>query len=363
MNTYPDDSSQSSQLDTHYDTTPEVNSDFHPTLPDTNTPEPYPHQWQPHSWDYTTTSLHSDPTSRSNPDSYSTYNEQTDHWNHQHYDSNQDQSLVVGHPAEEMNDWHEQQTDYSCGIAAQQSAIEHLTHHRYSEAQLSHYAEQQGWYDSAHGTHSEDFGKLLANQAHVPVESHVGANLTEISTKLSQGEEVFVGVSSTVEWLPEIIDPHLLAGQPADHIVQVIGVEIDPQTLQPTHVIVNDSTSPEGRGVEIPVEQFQVAMDASHDYMASTEMHNQPSWFTSHLGNTESMTFGCKITYWDYDHRVSLDGSKVGTYKGNSFYWNNGNVAGNWNCNNHHAYTANGQDLGYAQTWKDAALLIYKQNK
>ncbi|MDJ1169996.1 hypothetical protein PMG71_11215 [Roseofilum sp. BLCC_M154] len=361
MNTYPDDSSQSSQLDTHHDTTPDSSPDYHPTLPDTSTPEPYPHQWQPHSWDYTTTSLHSDPTSRSNPDPYSTYNEQTDHWNHQHYDSNQDQSWVVGHPAEEMNYWHQQQNDYSCGIAAQQSAIEHLTHHHYSEAQLSHYAEQRGWYDSAHGTPSEDFGKLLADQAHVPVESHVGANLTEISTKLKQGEEVFVGVSSTVEWLPEIIDPHLLAGQPADHIVQVISVKIDPHTLQPTHVIVNDSGSPEGRGVEIPVEQFQVAMDTSHDYMASTS-HNQPSWFTSHLGNTESMTFGCKITYWDYDHRVSLDGSKVGTYNGNTFYWNSGNLAGNWNCNNHHAYTANGQDLGYAKTWSDAALLIYKQS-
>ncbi|MDB9519170.1 hypothetical protein PN466_19685 [Roseofilum reptotaenium CS-1145] len=62
MNTYPDDSSQSSQLDTHYDTTLDVNSD-----------------------------------------PYNTYEDQTYHWNHDHYDSNQDQSSVVGHPAEEMN--------------------------------------------------------------------------------------------------------------------------------------------------------------------------------------------------------------------------------------------------------------------
>ncbi|MBP0039158.1 MAG: hypothetical protein J7519_15865 [Roseofilum sp. SID1] len=111
MNTYPDNSSQSSQLDTHYDTTPDVNPDFNSTLPDTTPPEPYPHQWQPHSWDYSTTSLHSDPTSRSDPDTYSTYDKQTDRWNHDHYDPDRDQSLVVGHPAEEMNDWHEQQTE------------------------------------------------------------------------------------------------------------------------------------------------------------------------------------------------------------------------------------------------------------
>ncbi len=334
MNTYPDNSTQSSTL--------------HPSVP-----EPHSHDWQPQTWDYTTTSLHSDPQSDQSINTH-------DHLSHHHYDPNQNHSFVVGNPAEEMNYWHQQQADYSCGIAAEQFALEHLTHHHYSEAQLSHYAQQHGWYDPAHGTHMQDFGKLLADQAQVPVESHLGANLGEISHKLAQGEEVFVAVNSTVAWLPEIIDPHLLAGQPANHIVQVIGVELDPHTLQPTHVIVNDSGSPEGRGVEIPVEQFQVAMDASHDYMASTAMHHQPSWFTSHLGNTESVDFGCKITY-SLTHEVDLDGSKVGTYNGNTFYWKSGKLAGNWNCDNHHAYTANGGDLGYAKTWDDAALLIYKQ--
>ena len=146
-----------------------------------------------------------------------------------------------------------------------------------------------------------------------------------------RGEEVFVGVNSTIEWLPEAIAPYVLPETlnhlQADHVVQVIGVETDPHTSQPTHVILNDPTSPEGRGVEIPVEQFQAAMETSHNYMASTEMEGQNSWFTSHLDNHESMYFGCKITTGIY-HSTWLDGQTVGTYNGNSFYWNNNNLAG-----------------------------------
>jgi hypothetical protein len=42
--------------------------------------------------------------------------------------------------------------------------------------------------------------------------------------------------------------------------VQLIGLEIDPHNLHNSYIIVNDSLSPDGQGMEIPVDQFQAAM-------------------------------------------------------------------------------------------------------
>lgn len=277
-----------------------------------------------------------------------------------------------------MSHYHQQLSSTGCGIATEQSAIEHLTHQSVSQSQLSQEAQQNGWYDPQVGMRAEDFGKLLAEKAHVPVESHYGGTIAEIEQKLAHQEEVFVGVNSAVEWLPDqhsvlgqvaphLFDPQHFAGQSADHIVQVIGVE-NPLDPQHTAVIVNDSGSPEGCGVEIPLEQFQQAIDASDGFIASTAMHTHHSSPGTHSPNHEQMIFGCKVStlsYFDGYQTVSIDSDRVGYSKGNSFYWDSDhkNVAGTWSCDTHHAYTKNGTDLGYAKTWSDAALLIFKQNK
>lgn len=103
---------------------------------------------------------------------------------------------------------------------------------------------------------------------------------------------------------PSLCDPHLYAGQSANHIVQAIGVQLDPLTHQPTHVIVNVTTS---------------------------------------------------------GKYVYINGDSQGSYNGNSFYWSNGNVAGTFDCTNHCAYNANRCNLGYARNWSAAAILIYRQ--
>lgn len=288
---------------------------------------------------------------------------------HHHYHPNQaHDSIIIGHPEAEITHWHLQESSDSCAIAAQQFGIENITHQHLTESQLRTEAEAHGWYHPGTGTSIEDFGKLLTEHTHIPVESNYGGTIAEIEQKLAQGEEVFVGVNAQVEWLPDhhsllgqaapdLFDPNHFAGQPADHVVQVIGVEINPFDPCHNHVIVNDSGSPDGQGVEIPVDQFQQAMKASHNYVAATNLHGDHLAATQ--GTNEQIHFGCEVTTWD--HSVFIDNDKYGTYNGNSFYWNNGNLAGNWNCESHHAFNSNGQDLGYAKTWNQAALLIYKQ--
>lgn len=256
---------------------------------------------------------------------------------HHHYQpSSFPESLIIGNPQAEMSRWHLQETEDSCGVAAQQFGIENITNQNLSESQLRVEAEANGWYQQGVGTPVEDFGKLLAEQAHVPVESHFGGTIAEIEQKIIQGEEVFVGVNSLIEWLPDkqsllgqvapnLFDPHNFAGQPANHIVQVAGLEINSFDPQHSYVIVNDSSSPDGRGVEIPIDQFQQAMEASQGYIASTAIHDSPNIRnSSNLLTTDehSITFrGCDNFGFDEDRKnFYVDGHVRGHCNGRSFY-------------------------------------------
>ena len=347
------------------------------TLDHNSLPHPSPIH-EPHVWNQSIIRMESPQTTFStNIDDNNSFSVIDTLSPHHHYDPNQaHSSIIIGNPESEMSHWHLQEKPDSCAISTQQSGIEHITHQSFSESQLRIEAEMNGSYHQGTGTPIEQFGSLLASHTHVPVESHLGGTISEITQKVAQGEEVFVGVNSQVEWLPDrdsllgqiapdLFDPSKLGGNPANHIVQVIGMDINPLDPQHSYVIVNDSGSPDGRGVEIPIEQFQQAMSASHGYIASTDMHGNHG---STLGNNsavssianENIHFGCEVT--TYNHNVWIDGDKYGTYNGNTFYWNNDKLAGHWDCAKYHAYNHNGRDLGYAKTWSDAALLIYKQS-
>lgn len=299
---------------------------------------------------------------------------------HAHYNPQQPtHDIIIGNPQREMQYWHLQATPYSCGISTQQSGIESITQNSFVESQLRAEATARGWYQEGIGTAMNDFGKLLATEAHVPVETHTGGTIAEIGQKLAQGEQVFVGVNSQVEWSPDkhsllgqiapnLTDTSQFAGQSADHVVQVIGEKINP--LDPLHptMIVNDSGSPNGQAVEIPAEQFQQAMNASQGYIASTNMHdainNSLNGDHPSVDNSinKNIYFGCEISKYEPTHSVWMGDHKCGTYNGDTFYWNSGKLAGHWDCAKHHVYTQDGVDLGYAKTWNDAALLIYKRD-
>jgi hypothetical protein len=333
---------------------------------------------EPHVWNQSIIRMESpqQSLSNSNDDTANSLNLDTLSSHHQYNPHQANDSIIIGNPQSAMTHWHLQQKPDSCAISIQQSGIEAITNQNLSESQLRIEAQMNGSYHQGTGTPMEKFGDLLASHTNVPVESHLGGTISEITQKIAQGEEVFVGVNAQTEWLPDrdsllgqiapnLFDPSKLAENPANHIVQVIGMEINPLDPQHSYVIVNDSGSPDGRGVEIPVEQFQQAMSASHGYIASTNMHGDRG---SILGNNsavssianENIHFGCEVT--TYDHIVWIDGDKYGTYNGNTFYWNNDKLAGHWDCAKYHAYNHNGRDLGYAKTWNDAALLIYKQD-
>jgi len=328
----------------------------------------------PSTWDYPTISFHSAPAASSfstGDDSHTLSHSPHHHASHPH-------GSVIGNPSQESHHWHLQQIPNGCAIANEQAAIAHLTGHTYTQAQLASYEQAHGGYDPHHGTTGGHFGQAIEHFAHVPVDRHFGGTVNEIAQKLHHHEEVFVGVNAQALNLPDahsalghaapnLFDPQRYAHQPADHIVQVTGVECDRQTGQPNYVVVNDPGTPNGRAMEVPIEQFKVAMAASHGYVASTVTH--PDTHLSghqHDPTLDRVSFGCSVStvsLSDNKYAVSIDDKDNGYSKGNTFYWDSDlrKVAGLYDCNKHRAYTANGRDLGYAKDWNSAAVLVFQQ--
>ena len=285
-------------------------------------------------------------------------------------------TIVLGHPDQDMQTWHPQEAPYSCGLAAERSAIEALTHHPISETQLRQEAQALGLYNPQGGTAAEDFGRLIETHTGVGVESHLGGTIAELQQHLLQGEKVFVGVDPALgNHLPDPqpLNPAGHAGDPLglhphpSHLVQVVGLEMNLLDPHKSQVIINDPGNLSGQGLEIPVDQFQQALNTTHGFMASTVTHPPNPSAVHHLLSSENpdhLTFGCKVSWSDSSHCVDIDGDSSMYYRGTTFYWDSDRtkVAGTWNCNSHHAYTKNGVDLGYAATLSDAALLIVKQN-
>jgi hypothetical protein len=188
---------------------------------------------------------------------------------------------VVGSPEVDMQYWHHQTFDNTCAVVAQESVLESLTGQHFSETSLRDEALARGWYTESGGTPVDDVGALLALHG-IPVQQESGATLQDIENQLAAGHKVIVGVNGEDIWndahpdggsLPVGAYPGI-PGQVADHAVEVIGVDTsDP--AQPK-VILNDSGTPDGRGLEVPADVFQEAWSASGDFMVHTGSPTSP---------------------------------------------------------------------------------------
>ena len=193
-----------------------------------------------------------------------------------------DQSThVLGSPAVDMQYWHHQAFENTCAVVAQESVLESLTGQHFSETSLRDEALAHGWYTASGGTPVNDVGALLAAHG-IPVQQESDATLQDIENQLAAGHKVIVGVNGEDIWndvhpdggaLPVGAYPGI-PGQTADHAVEVIGV--DTSDLARPMVILNDSGTPDGRGLEVPADVFQEAWSASGDFMVHTgNLNNQ----------------------------------------------------------------------------------------
>jgi len=186
----------------------------------------------------------------------------------QNFDPAQEQWDGAGDPAADMEHWHQQEEPDTCAIASQEFVLDSLTGQDFSEEQLREEAEANGWYTPGGGTPQADTGNLL--EAHgLDVEREQGATIDELSSALADGEKVIVGVNAEKIWAPTAgsgtVDEYPgIPGQGADHAVEVIGIEHD--NPDGPIVVLNDPGHPDGRGMIVPLDEFEAAWQDSGDF-------------------------------------------------------------------------------------------------
>lgn len=169
-----------------------------------------------------------------------------------------DDSSIVGNPADCLDNWHRQETDFSCAIVAQMAEIEEQLNIDLNEADLREIAIEKGWASEGVGTTPDDTGKLMEYMG-ISVERSYGNGLEDIRACLERGSHPIVGVDADELWNgynEELVVP----GRDANHAIQVIGIdESDPDNPM---VIINDSGVPNGCGAMVPADMFLNAWDS-----------------------------------------------------------------------------------------------------
>jgi hypothetical protein len=177
---------------------------------------------------------------------------------------------VVGDPAAEMLRWHLQEQPDTCAVASQEFVLESLTGQEFSEAQLVREATDNGWYTPGAGTSLENTGRLL--EAHgVPTASGFGATVDDLRAQLEAGERIIVGIDGDELRVPgedtladELLEDSTgIPGQDANHAVEVIGMT---ESAHGPVVVLNDPGLADGRGMMVPVSEFENAWEDSGNF-------------------------------------------------------------------------------------------------
>lgn len=179
------------------------------------------------------------------------------------FDINTPEELVVGDPAEDMENWEFQGRTYRCALYSQKFVIEELRDIDIDIEEFAEIASENGWFTEESGTTSLNMDKML-EYYNIDHDVLFDADMEDLETALANGEKVIVSVDSGQIWDGEYNDIFSPATV-SDHALQVIGIDnSDPNNPM---VILNDSGSPTGRGEMVPLETFENAWGASDHQM------------------------------------------------------------------------------------------------
>lgn len=187
--------------------------------------------------------------------------------------SGSDSDAVAGEPLQSMDHWELQSKPDTCAVVAQMMVIEELTGRDLTQEDVVRVAENAGVYAEGMGTPQELLGGVIEAYG-LEAETINHASISDIESHLNSGEKMVVAVRADDYWNPEAgsMDEQLyktlgLPDPGANHCVEVIGIDrSDPQHPQ---VIVNDSGHPDGRGMAIPMDQFEDAWANSGNFLVT----------------------------------------------------------------------------------------------
>ena len=168
----------------------------------------------------------------------------------------------IYHTADAMEHWEFQGDTSRCAQMAQLFVIEELTGRELDADAFCAFAEQNGWFDGDQaGTSLDDLNKML-DYFDIDNEMSQGKTFKDLLNCLENGSRVIVAVDSGEYWYNEGFWEDFLNPNGADHAIEVIGFDAEKNS-----VIVNDSGTPNGRGLEIPLDTFLDAWKDSDNLM------------------------------------------------------------------------------------------------
>ena len=171
---------------------------------------------------------------------------------------------IEAHDVEEaVEEWHVQESDYSCAVCSQQFIINEFMDLDMTEEQLCKIAEAQGWLTPEMGTSPRDVGNLLELFG-IDTHTNYEGSMSDIKNTLDQGGRVIVAVDSMVLWT-EGYGNYPVYGM--DHAIEVIG--IDDSNPNDIRVIINDSGIENGGGRSVSYLEFMEAWQPSGGFMVS----------------------------------------------------------------------------------------------
>ena len=185
----------------------------------------------------------------------------------------------IGDPEHQTPDWQFQEHPDNCAVAAQASIINQFhPDHPLTIDDADYIAFANGWYHPGGGTAPEDVGKLF-DVFDIPHHQVDHASLDQLVSELQAGHRIIVGVNSAElwnegplsefwNWLIKEFGLDTAHFNPADHAVCVTGINVsDP--AHPT-VVLNDSGTPDGAGIEYPLDRFMDAWQNSDFHYIAT---------------------------------------------------------------------------------------------
>ena len=167
-----------------------------------------------------------------------------------------------------------QPDDHSCALRSQQIILRDFGIDIPFQ-DLEKLALEYGVY-SENGTNMYDVGKVL-ELAGVGMHQVEGSNMLDLTSELSKGHRVIVGVDADELWYSDKLTDKLknwfndtFKEQGGNHALIVAGVDVNPQNPDDVKVILTDPGSGALR-VEYPMNQFMDAWKDSNCYMVATD--------------------------------------------------------------------------------------------
>jgi hypothetical protein len=180
-------------------------------------------------------------------------------------DVDEARAVVVGDPEGDAVYWHEQNGSMTCAIVDQEMILDKMAGNpsAVNEFDLLQEAVASGRARWDGATSPHHIGYLIEKRG-IPIETVAHEAVSRLAERLADGQEAIVGVRGEVIWGVEPVQSGSDVN-PANHAIWVTGARVIERggLTEVASLYINDSGDPNGRGREIPVEQFLRAWSAS----------------------------------------------------------------------------------------------------